>query len=160
MTHDVSMWLEAIAESMAEICSTTLAMELRRDVDKPKLPENLTGCFVALVGREENLQIGVASDPEGCQVLARTLFQVEDELGDTDVNDALGELANILAGGVKTRMSTTQGGISLSLPIVMEGHLRVTDRQQVDQLDVTVNDVPVRLLLVSNRDESTDCEKS
>lgn len=156
MTHDVSAWLEAIANSMAEICSTTLAMDFRRNVDKPKLPENLTGCYVALVGQNENLQIGLASDSQGCQMLAQTLFAAENELSETDVNDALGELANILAGGVKTRMSKTHGGISLSLPIVMEGHLRVTDRQQVDKLDVAVNDVPVRLLVVSNRDVVAD----
>lgn len=154
MTDTSSIWLEATADSMAEICRTTLAMELRRNVDAPKLPPNLTGCFVALVGQEESLQIGLASDAVGCQLLARTLFGADNELSDTDVNDALGEIANILAGGVKTRMSKTHAGIQLSLPIVMEGHLRVTDRQRVDQLDVALNDVPIRLLVVCNREEA------
>jgi CheY-specific phosphatase CheX len=156
MMHDTSIWLNATAESMAEICRTTLAMDLRRNVDTPKLPANLTGCYVALVGKEESLQIGLASDAQGCQILAQTLFGADNELSDTDVNDALGELANILAGGVKTRMAATFGGISLSLPIVMEGHLRVTDRQQVGQLDVALNDVPIRLLVVCSRDEAPE----
>jgi CheY-specific phosphatase CheX len=153
MTHDASIWLDATVSAMAEICSTTLAMDIRTGVEAPKLPENLTGCFVALVGQDDSLQVGLASDAAGCQTLARTLFAADDELSDTDVNDALGEIANILAGGVKTRMAATHTGISLGLPIVMEGHLRVTDRQQVVQLDIALGEVPVRLLVVCSRDQ-------
>jgi CheY-specific phosphatase CheX len=153
-TNDITTWLDATADAMAELCSTTLAMELRKDVGSPKLPSNLTGCFVALVSQDDSLQIGLASDAAGCQILARALFASDSELNETDVNDALGEIANILAGGVKTRMASTRRGITLGLPIVMEGHLRITDRQQVSELDVAVNEVPVRLLVVCSRNAS------
>lgn len=152
MAYDAEVWLKATVDATAEFCETTLAMEMRAGVDAPKLPANLTGCFVALVGHEEALQVGLASDPAGCQTLARALFAADDELSESDVSDALGEIANILAGGVKKRMSDAHGGMSLGLPIVMEGHLRVTDRQQIAQLDIALGEVPVRLLVVCSRD--------
>lgn len=151
MANATAIWLEATADSMAEICSTTLAMEMRRDADVPKLPENLTGCFVALVGEEQSLQVGLASNAEGCKILAQALFGDENELSESDVNDALGEIANILAGGVKLRMASTHGGLSLGLPIVLEGHIRVSERQQIGQLDIAMNEVPARLLVVCNQ---------
>jgi len=152
MAYIAEDWLRATVEATSEFCETTLAMEMRTGVDAPRLPDNLTGCFVALVGSEEALQIGLASDPAGCQTLACTLFAAEEELSESDVSDALGEIANILAGGVKKRMAETFGGMSLGLPIVMEGHLRVTDRQHIAQLDIALGEVPVRLLVVCSRE--------
>jgi hypothetical protein len=49
-------------------------------------------------------------------------------------------------------MAETFGGMSLGLPIVMEGHLRVTDRQHIAQLDIALGEVPVRLLVVCSRE--------
>jgi CheY-specific phosphatase CheX len=152
MTNDANAWLNATRDSMAEFCETTLAMEMRTDVDAPRLPDNLTGCFVALVGQDESLQVGLASDAAGCQTLARTLFASDDDLSDSDISDALGEIANILAGGVKKRMSESHGGMVLGLPIVMEGHVRLTERQQMAELDIALGEVPVRLLVVCSRE--------
>jgi CheY-specific phosphatase CheX len=152
MAYDPTTWLQAATDSMSEFCETTLAMEMRRGVTSPRLPENLTGCFVALVGQDESLQIGLASDPAGCQTLARTLFACEDDLSEADISDALGEIANILAGGVKKRMSEYYASMILGLPIVMEGHIRLTDRQQMAKHDIALGEIPVRLLVVCSRE--------
>lgn len=150
--HDPQVWLDAASDSTAEFASTTLAFELRQGDDLPRLPENMTGCLVALVGQNESLQVGISSNAEGCETLARTLFASDDELSEDDISDAMGEIANIVAGGVKTRMAKLFGGLQLGLPIVMEGHVRVTERQQIAQRDVALGDVPVRLLVVCNRE--------
>lgn len=142
-------WMKATVDAAAEFSTTTLEAPLST-LESSNLPLDLTGCFVALVGEEGSLQIGLASDSSGCMTLAKALFASEEDLPDNDVGDALGEIANIVAGGVKKRMAG-QVPLALGLPIVMEGHIRLTDRQQIVQLDVSLGDVPTRLLIVSNK---------
>ncbi|HEY5962319.1 MAG TPA: chemotaxis protein CheX [Polyangiaceae bacterium] len=154
MSHSLQPadWLDATLAAATEFSETTLGSGLGDTEAIRKLPENLTGCFVALVGQEESLQIGVASDPRGCQVLAQALFASDDPLPDTDVADALGEIANIMAGGVKKRSGESNRGMALGLPIVMEGHVRISEHQQMVHCDIAMGDAPVRLLVVCTRD--------
>jgi chemotaxis protein CheX len=146
-------WLSATTEAASEFATTTLDAALETADASGVLALDLTGCFVALVGEEGSLQVGLASDAAGCQTLAKALFASDDDLPDTDVSDALGEIANIIAGGVKKRMATVQLPLSLGLPIVMEGHLRITERQQMAQVDVRLGKTPARLLIVCNKDK-------
>jgi len=143
-------WMNATVEAASEFSTTTLGAPLAT-LQTSALPVDLTGCFVALVGEEGSLQIGLASDAAGCMALAKALFGSDDDLPEEDVGDALGEIANIIAGGVKKRMTSGQVPLALGLPIVMEGHIRLTERQQVAQLDISLGDVPTRLLLISNK---------
>lgn len=152
LANEARIWLEATLAAAIEFSETTLGFGLGDPEAIRKLPENLTGCFVALVGQEESLQIGLASDTAGCQTLAQALFAAEEELAESDVTDALGEIANIMAGGVKKRRSESHAGMALGLPIIMEGHVRTTDRQALTHLDIALGDVPVRLLVVCNRE--------
>jgi len=146
-------WLAATVEAATEFATTTLDSTLDSQGAATVLPMDLTECFVALVGEEGSLQIGLAADAAGCQTLAKALFASEDDLPDEDVSDALGEIANIIAGGVKKRMATAQLPLALGLPIVMEGHLRLTERQQMAQTDVKLGQVSTRLLIVCNKDQ-------
>jgi chemotaxis protein CheX len=156
MTSAVSLddWLKAMVEAAAEFATTTLDATLEPSDTTNELPLDLTGCFVALVGEEGSLQVGLASDATGCQSLAKALFASEEDLPDEDVGDALGEIANIIAGGVKKRMAIVQLALALGLPIVMEGHLRISERQQLAQADVKLGEVPVRLLIVCGKGQS------
>jgi hypothetical protein len=149
---EIQSWLDATLASAIEFSETTLGMGLSDPDPAQRLPENLTGCFVALVGQDESLQIGLASDTHGCQVLARALFASDEELSESDVTDALGEIANIMAGGVKKRRSENNSNMVLGLPIIMEGHVRISDHQRMAHLDVALGEVPVRLLVVCNRE--------
>lgn len=146
----VSEWINATVSAASEFSSTTLGAPLST-LDSSNLPVDLTGCFVALVGEEGSLQIGLASDTVGCQTLAKALFASDDDLTEEDVGDALGEIANIIAGGVKKRIVTGQVAWALGLPIVMEGHVRLTERQRIAQIDVSLGDVPTRLLIISSK---------
>jgi len=149
-THTLGVWLNATIEAAAEFSTTTLDAPLA-PLDSSNLPIDLTGCFVALVGEVGSLQIGLASDSMGCQTLAKALFGSDDDLPDEDVGDALGEIANIVAGGVKKRMASGEISLALGLPIVMEGHIRLTERQQIAQVDVLLGQVQTRLLIVSSK---------
>jgi CheY-specific phosphatase CheX len=146
-------WLKATVDAASEFASTTLGDTLQLAEQGSKMSQDLTGCFVALVGDEGALQIGLAANPEGCQILAQALFASDEELPEEDVSDALGEMANIIAGGVKKRMATVQLSLVIGLPIVMDGHLRLAERQQMVTSDVRLGQVPVRLLIVGNKEQ-------
>jgi CheY-specific phosphatase CheX len=143
-------WLQAALGAAEECSKTTLGCALNTS-EQPRLPPELTGCFVALVGDSGSLQIGFGSDPAGCQTLAKALFASEVDLPEEDVSDALGEIVNIIAGGVKKRMSAVQPPLAIGLPIVMRGQVRLSERQQVLEAEVSLGDVPVRLLVLSNK---------
>src|SRR5512138_2280299 len=98
-------WLAATVDSAAEFAATTLRGTLGHVESHDAIPAQVTGCFVALVGEDESIQIGIAASAEGCQSLAQALFASDEPLDDADVSDALGEITNIVAGGVKKRVS-------------------------------------------------------
>ncbi len=144
-------WLDATIDAAQEFCETTIGSPLGERAELRELPQLLTGCFVAIVSPDASVQVGVASDAPGCQSLACALFAAEEELSESDISDALGEIANVVAGGVKKRRHSDFQGMSLGLPIVMDGQVRCTDSQEVVQTEVAFADVPVRLIVVSNR---------
>jgi CheY-specific phosphatase CheX len=145
-------WLKATIDAAREFTSTTLDAALVPGEQGADISRDLTGCFVALIGDERSLQIGLASNAAGCQILAQALFASDEPLSDEDVTDALGEIANVIAGGVKKRMATFQLPLAIGLPIVMDGHLRLSERQQMIAADVRLGQVPVRLLIIGDGD--------
>jgi CheY-specific phosphatase CheX len=46
----------------------------------------------------------------------------EEPLSEADINDVIGELANIIAGKLKSCFRTTGGPCNLSLPTIVRGH--------------------------------------
>jgi len=65
------------------------------------------------------LTVAIASDSQGANVLAHTMFSCPvDEVDGGMVNDALSELVNIIAGQVKGAMSDLQQ--TLGLPLVVD----------------------------------------
>jgi CheY-specific phosphatase CheX len=144
-------WLEATVGSASEFAATTLHVALSPIESSIKLPVALTGCFVALIGEEGSIQIGLAANALGCQSLAQALFESSEALPEEDVTDALGEIANIIAGGVKVRLSNVQPQLAIGLPIVMDGHLRLSDRQQLVTKDIQLGTIPIRLLILCTR---------
>jgi len=146
--------MDALLESALELAETTLGCEVT--VDAP--PESvsgidLTNSLVALVGERTSVQIGIAADDRGCQSLAKLLLGADEELTDSDVSDAMGEIANIIGGGVKKRLAGEFGGMRLGLPVVLMGHLELTRKQRVAQRSILFGETAARLVVVRNTSE-------
>lgn len=142
-------WLDATSNAAQELAETALGCEFSIDSATDRIDgADLTGCFIALAGEETSVQIGVASDGDGCQALAQSLLGEESALPEADVTDALGEIANILAGGVKKRMAGADPTMRLSLPLVLQGTLHVTEHQKLALIPVHFGEIPARLLVV------------
>jgi chemotaxis protein CheX len=72
--------------------------------------------------------LGVHCDPTCARAIAAGMLcsETPDGLGNSDVIDALGEIANMVMGGVKTRIQDQIKDIALSIPSVVQGHQLVT----------------------------------
>ena len=96
------------------------------------MPPGLSGSFIALAGEREAVQVGLSGTPEGCRALAGALLQMPPEesssMEHAEVADAVGEVVNIAAGGVKQRLLPALGAITLGLPIFIHGQVAATDR--------------------------------
>jgi chemotaxis protein CheX len=112
-----------IAETTEEIFSTMLFMEV---APQPPLAAEkqvldcqvsamigLTGGFTAMLGVHCPTQVGLS--------IAGAMLGLELDEIDADVKDALGEIANMLAGGLKERFSQENIALNLAIPTAIAG---------------------------------------
>ena len=149
---DSKSWLDALVAATNETSDQFLGLgDIRVIATTDSLPEMATAGFVSLVGDSSAVQVGIAASADGCQLLAKSLMGMTDEdedLPHSDVIDALGELANIVAGGVKGRMVDTGETMLLGLPLVLDGTLQVTDRQKVLCAECMIGSIQAHLLVI------------
>ncbi len=150
---DTKLWLDALVEATNETSDQFLSLgNISVIATTDSLPEMATAGFVSLVGDSTAVQVGIAASAGGCQLLAKSLMGMTDEdedLPHNDVIDALGELANIVAGGVKQRMvDQGESTMVLGLPLVLDGTLQVTDRQIVLSAECMIGPIPAHLLVI------------
>ena len=74
------------------------------------------GAHIALIA-DAPIHVGVGTSLASCERLARVMLALapDDPIEPPDVGDALAEMANMMAGGVKRRLSAAHPG---SLPVV------------------------------------------
>ena len=115
-------WLVALTESIEELAEMNLGMDVgqAQRLEEPAKDVQSTAS-IELKSPEGSWLVSISADPSGCQQLARALLGLEEgeeDLASTDVEDAFGEVLNILAGGLKKRLSASEGEIHLGLPKV------------------------------------------
>jgi hypothetical protein len=132
----LELWMDAAAAAAEEVASQALGLESSASTDESAAPTGF-GAFVALSGGDDKVQVGVMLDQAGGEALARALLGMpEDEAfgSEGDLADAFGEIVNMVAGGVKTRMNEQVPGLQLGLPLCVKslispGHAIQTSRQ-------------------------------
>ncbi|MBF0370391.1 MAG: chemotaxis protein CheX [Magnetococcales bacterium] len=122
-----------IVEAVKEITSAYLFMEIEagpainKPIDDTYRPPNSEA--TALIGLDGGLQGGIfLSAPEHmADYLASAMAGEELNNFDEMVRDAFGEIANMIAGGIQTNLSTELGAIELSPPsIISHGDAEAT----------------------------------
>jgi len=115
---------EKIIESTMEIFSTMVMMDVA--VAGPALKESgtlhdtITG-MIGLAGTHKGVLAIHIPNPVAMAITSSFLGMEVDAIND-DVRDAVGELANMLGGNVKTILSQNGRDIELSLPSTIAGH--------------------------------------
>lgn len=114
---------QKIIESAKEIFSTMVMMEISVNGDTmvtlPPLSESISG-VIGLAGTHKGVLAIHIPNNVAMAITASFLGMEVGEINE-DVEDAVGELANMLGGNVKTILSENGRDIDLSLPTTIRG---------------------------------------
>jgi CheY-specific phosphatase CheX len=111
-------------------------------------PNGLTGVAVTLEGHKPHVMIGVLSNQVGRTAIARALFQMgpSEQPKPEDETDAVGELANVISGHVKTVMRRIDASMRIGLPSAVSAEAFASRSDQIT-LRVSFGTVPAALVI-------------
>ena len=111
----------------------------------------MVGAHIPMVGGK-SFELSVVATREACGAIAGAILGMTPaELSPAMVADAIGELANQLAGGVNRRMASNGGDLELWLPVFLNGVVQPTDRQSVTSLPTTFGAIEMVVVIVGPR---------
>lgn len=146
--------LDALSESTSEVAATVLGATFEL-LDSGAEVSQGHGAYVGLVAQTEPVQVALLADQSGCQLLAKALLGMEptdEDLPPADVSDAMCELINIVAGGLKRRVSPGVA-VTLGLPIFVAGAPLPSQLLQLQRRAMKLGEVPVEVLLLTQREQ-------
>lgn len=118
-------WSEIAKIAIAEIAISSLGCEAQIDEVPVGTESGHWGSLVALVSGRNATCVGLSSTPEGCRLVAGAMLGMDAaetaELSHEDIRDSIGEIANILAGVMKGRLVEDDSGLTLGLPLFING---------------------------------------
>lgn len=113
---------DALLDSAREVFETMVFMALEPSDDTASLGETTLLGSITFKGNLEGC-LGVCCDDRCARTVAANMLGMTsaDELGENDVSDAMGEIANMVMGTVKARIQNDVGNIEVSIPSVVQG---------------------------------------
>lgn len=149
----VADWQQAAVQVASEIAANVLAFE---DGSPPERIATVDaagqGAYVPILSGDYSVHVGVVSDASGCAALARALLGMapDEAVAPEDVHDAVGEIANMVAGGVKSKVTARGAQAQIGLPIFIHGHIEPGGSTQcmVHRLKFNTTDVCVTVVKV------------
>lgn len=123
MTEEASV-KKAIWESAKEIFDTMIFLpvkELDGQYDPSNSAESLI-CTITFTGKIQG-SFSTLCDVENAQKIARAMLMLEAdaEISQTDTCDALGEVTNMIIGGLKSRLSDAAKDMQIFIPATIKG---------------------------------------
>ncbi len=118
--------LQAVLLDAAKEVFETMVFTSLEPADSPAPAGN--EAFLATITFKGGLEgcLFVHCDPACAQRIAAGMLCTEETLPETDVIDALREIANLVVGGVKTRLMNEFKDIQISIPSVVQGRQLTT----------------------------------
>jgi len=163
MTPEIlSRCLDALSESTSEVAATVLGGVPFNALGSDSSYGSGHGAYLGLVADDEPFQVGILVDPAGCQSLSKALLGMEpgdEDLPASDVSDAMCEVVNIVAGGLKRRVSERMK-ITLGLPIFVAGHPLPNQQQEVSARALKLGEVAVSLLVLTQKPHAMPMSRS
>jgi chemotaxis protein CheX len=114
---------DVLLESAREVFETMVFMALEEcGTDSPSVPEPALLGTITFKGRLEGC-LGICCGQSCARAIAASMLGMAspEELAGNDVNDAIGEIANMVLGAVKARIQESVGTIEVSIPSVVRG---------------------------------------
>jgi hypothetical protein len=148
-----SLCLDALSESASELTGTVLGGLSFAALGPSDDFAAKHGAYLGLVAQDEPIQVGILVDGAGCQLLSKALLGMDpadEDLPPSDVSDAMCEIINIIAGGLKRRVSG-QMPVTMGLPMFVFGHPLPNQQQAVLARALKIGDVSASVLLLTQK---------
>jgi hypothetical protein len=148
-------WRTAVTDAATEIATRALSFPgvVVQDPVAAQRYAALIGAHIPLIGGGEALEMALVSSAEGCEVLTRAILGVTAGPAPRDVEivDAIGEIVNMLAGGMKRRLAKHGAHLALGLPIFVRGYLQPSDRLALISLPIRFGPVDTMVTIAGSR---------
>lgn len=145
-------WVDALVGAANQLATESLGFEEGEIVEsETSLGSLVSGSLIALVGNQHSVEVGFCATPDNCVSLVRAFLGMEPEDGElsrADMDDALGEMVNVLAGALKSRMDGRVPSMQLGLPIVFQGMLGASTNAEVMVVHLRWQDVDAQTVLI------------
>lgn len=117
--------LQEAVQAVVDTCAIQMDLELTVDENPsdPRQAQVEYGSSIALTAENGGYNLAVMANKAGCEELTRALFAMEsDEQPEMeDMADAIGEIANVAAGVLKSSRAKAGQAVQLGLPLFLEG---------------------------------------
>ncbi|MBU0753959.1 MAG: chemotaxis protein CheX [Planctomycetes bacterium] len=156
-------WLDSMHDAVKEMAVTMLGVRedsIRIEKDNEAAAAALfeESTYFTTISLDEDLQVRIVSDIEGCLCLSGALMGLTPKdaevLSPSQIADAMGELVNIVAGILKTRLADHLSSVNLGLPNFLKGRVRPTADQEICAMMVGFNEVKFQVVILRNKQES------
>ena len=142
-------WRDAIHSTASELARFALNLP-GATLSDPAAPTELAGAHIALVG-EPSYELALLASPAGCAALSSAVLGMDvTGMPPRVVADAVGELVNMLAGGVKRRLEGG-GELELGLPLYCTGSIEASGRQSITSVPMKIGPIDVCVVVVGPR---------
>lgn len=117
---------EALLSGATEVFETMIFMDIRESTQKDEAEKDLKGNTflgtITFTGEMEGC-LGICCSVPCAKAIAQNMLGMAptDELSESEISDALGEVANMVMGGFKSRVQQTIGNLNVSIPTVVKG---------------------------------------
>jgi chemotaxis protein CheX len=117
-TFQLDTFHQDVSRIAADVFRTMLSIEIWQDASAAELPVEMVTAAVYFVGDWKGAVLIECTINQAFDFTARLFGSSPPECMNDDARDALGELANMVAGNLK---SVLPGGVGISMPSVVEG---------------------------------------
>jgi hypothetical protein len=151
----LAQWRTAVEGSAREIATNALSFAGASVLDPvgAETANPMIGAHIPVIGGGGAFDLALVAMPEDCRALARAMLYLTPDaaIKDAEVADAIGEMVNMLGGGVKRRMSGLGADLELGLPIFVHGHIQPTERLSVVALPTRFGTIETMVLIAGQR---------
>ena len=114
---------ETLLDSAKEVFETMIFLSVEQTVEQESIAENVSLlCSITFNGNIEGcLTINCSSDCARTIAMNMLGMTEDEEISDAEIQDAIGEVTNMVMGSIKSRIQDTVGDFQVSIPTLVSG---------------------------------------